>query len=165
MIHAGLITWALLGVLGLMLQASLLFKDALAAYHPTLRPVLVWLCQSTASCQITPLKIADAVVIDHASIDQLPVQVLLDETLSSPPRWAFEIHLRNSAQVSVAMPWVELTLTDAQDLPVMRKVIDLSEAGAPAEMTPGQILTFKQELSLRDPQRMFMGYRLLTFYP
>jgi hypothetical protein len=105
------------------------------------------------------------VVIDHASIDQLPVQVLLDETLSSPPRWAFEIHLRNSAQVSVAMPWVELTLTDAQDLPVMRKVIDLSEADAPAEMTPGQILTFKQELSLRDPQRMFMGYRLLTFYP
>jgi len=44
-------------------------------------------------------------------------------------------------------------------------VIDLSEADAPAELTPGQILTFKQELSLRDPQRMFMGYRLLTFYP
>lgn len=164
MTYAGLITWALLGVLGLMLQATLLFKDALAANHVALQPVLMQLCQ-WANCKIVPLKIPDAVVIDHAAIDQIPVSVLVDETLAAHPQWAFEIHLRNTAPVSVAMPWVELTLTDAQDQPVMRKVIDLMPLGAPGVMKPGEILSLQHHLELRDPQIMFLGYRLLTFYP
>ncbi|MEY3887829.1 MAG: hypothetical protein RL650_1921 [Pseudomonadota bacterium] len=164
MIYTGLITWALLGVLGLILQAVLLFKDALAAYHPTLQPALEWMCQWT-DCQIAPLKIADAVVIDHVAIDQLPNHVLVDETMSIPPQWTFEVHLRNTAKVTVAMPWIELTLTDAQDQAVMRKVIDLTPLGAPRVLKPGEILTLKHQLSLRDPQIIFMGYRLLTFYP
>jgi hypothetical protein len=44
MVYAGLITWALLGVLGLMLQATLLFKDALATYQPWLHPALSQMC-------------------------------------------------------------------------------------------------------------------------
>jgi hypothetical protein len=160
MVYAGLITWALLGVLGLMLQATLLFKDALATYQPWLHPALSQMC-ALADCKISPLQWPDAVVIDHAAID---LQQTLDID-SEVPRWAFEIHLRNAIAVPVATPWLELTLTDAQDQAVMRKVIDLQELGAPPVMTPGQIVSLAHQLSLLNPELNFSGYRLLTFYP
>lgn len=163
MTYAGLITWALLGVLGLALQATLLFKDLLAAYQPSLAAPLVQLC-AWAGCQILPLQLAEAVVIDHAAIDQLQISASAEDQVSSP-QWSFEIHLRNSAKVPVATPWVELTLTDAQDQPVMRKVIHLVSWGAPAVMAPGQIVSLSRQLSLSNADSGFMGYRLLTFYP
>jgi hypothetical protein len=163
MTYAGLITWALLGVLGLALQATLHFKNWLAAYQPSLEAPLVQLC-AWAGCQILPLQLPEAVVIDHAAIDQLQISVSAEDQVSSP-QWSFEIHLRNSAKVPVATPWVELTLTDAQDQPVMRKVIDLAPWGAPAVMAPGQIVSLSRQLSLSNAGSGFMGYRLLSFYP
>jgi hypothetical protein len=161
MTHLGLITWAFLGVLGLILQATLLFKDHLATYQPLLRPALVQLC-AWADCQIAPLQLPDAVVIDHAAIDQRPSN---DEDVFSIQHWTISIHLRNSAVVPVAMPWVELTLTDAQDQAVMRKVIDLKQLDAPIVMAPGEIVSLTHQLSLQNPDINFVGYRLLTFYP
>jgi hypothetical protein len=79
--------------------------------------------------------------------------------------WAFEVHLRNSAKVPVATPWIELTLTDAQDQAVMRKVLDLSQWGAPPVMASGDILPMSLQLGLVNPEVNFVGYRLLTFYP
>jgi uncharacterized protein YlxW (UPF0749 family) len=101
------------------------------------------------------------VVIDHAAID---LQKAMDAD-NEASHWAFEIHVRNAAAVPVATPWLEITLTDAQDQAVMRKVIDLQELGAPPVMTPGQIVSLAQQLSLLNPELNFSGYRLLTFYP
>ena len=81
------------------------------------------------------------------------------------PRWAFEVHLRNSAKVPVATPWIELTLTDAQDQAVMRKVLNVSQWGAPAVMAAGDIMPLSFQLGLLNPEVPFVGYRLLTFYP
>jgi hypothetical protein len=41
----------------------------------------------------------------------------------------------------------------------------LTQSGLPHVMKPGEIFALKHQLSLRDPQIVFMGYRLLTFYP
>lgn len=163
MTYASLITWALLGVVGLLFQATMLFKDTIAAYQPTLQPALVQWCV-WANCQILPLQQTDAVVIDHAAIDQLHPRPNPDDADSSP-QWSFEIHLRNSAKVPVATPWIELTLTDAQDQPVVRKVMHLTEWGAPTVMTPGEIWSLSSQLSLSSSDSHFMGYRMLTFYP
>jgi hypothetical protein len=164
MTYAGLITWAIGGVLGLILQATLLFKDLLVAYQASLKAPLTQLCV-WADCQILPLQLADAVVIDHAAIDLLHHSPMGVDDVPPSPQWSFEIHLRNSAKVPVATPQVELTLTDAQDQALMRKVIDLSSWGAPAVMAPGQIVSLSRQLGLRHPESGFMGYRLLTFYP
>ena len=160
MVYAGLITWAILGVLGLMMQATLLFKNELATFQPGLLPALKQLCV-WADCQISPLQQADAVVIDHAAIDQ-QVHGMDD---ASSALWTFEIHLRNSAAFAVATPWLELTLTDAQDQVVMRKAIDVKPLGAPAVLAPGEIVSLTHQLTLINPDLNFMGYRLLTFYP
>lgn len=160
MVYAGLITWAILGVLGLMMQLTLLFKNELATFQPALQPALKQLCV-WADCQIAPLQQADAVVIDHAAIDQQGHG--MDD--APTPFWTFEIHLRNSAAFALATPWLELTLTDAQDQVVMRKAIDVKQWGAPAVLAPGEIVSLTHQLTLINPDLNFMGYRLLTFYP
>jgi Protein of unknown function (DUF3426) len=163
MTYAGLIAWALLGVLGLVFQTMVLFKDVLAAHQPDLQPALAQLCL-WADCTVAPLKQADAVVIDHATIDPMPLSADAVD-MGAPVHWAFEVHLRNSAKVPVATPWIELTLTDAQDQAVMRKVLDLSQWGAPPVMASGDILPMSLQLGLVNPEVNFVGYRLLTFYP
>ena len=162
----GLVTWAVLGLLGLVLQTVYLFKDPLATYHPRLKPLLLEACQ-LVGCQIRPLQKTDAVVIDYASVDATPTDQV-QEILAygaQPTRWALQITLRNSDSVPVAMPWIELTLTDAQDTPVMRKVLNPVDWGAPAVVAPGEIIEQQLLLSLKKEDAAFMGYRLLTFYP
>ena len=162
----GLVTWAVLGLLGLVLQTVYLLKDPLVTYHPRLKPLMLEACQ-LVGCQIRPLQKTDAVVIDYASVDAISTdqaqEILVDG--AQPTRWALHIHLRNSDSVPVAMPWVELTLTDAQDTPVMRKVLNPVEWGAPAVVSPGEIIEQQLLLSLKKEDAAFMGYRLLTFYP
>ena len=80
-------------------------------------------------------------------------------------QWALQINLRNADAVPVATPWVELTLTDAQDAPVMRKVLNPVEWGAPAVLSPGEITEQQLLLSLKKEEAAFTAYRLLTFYP
>jgi hypothetical protein len=118
-------------------------------------------------CQIRPLQKTDAVVIDYASVDAIPTDQA-QEILAygaQPIRWALQINLRNSDSVPVAMPWIELTLTDAQDTPVVRKVLNPVDWGAPAVVSPGEIIEQQLLLSLKKEDATFMGYRLLTFYP
>jgi hypothetical protein len=167
MTFLGLRAWAVLGLLGLLglaLQAVWLFKDPLATYQPALKPILELVCQQVG-CQIRPLQKTEAVVIDFASIDLLRSEHPLDEMVLEAPQWVLQINLRNSDTVPVATPWVELTLTDVQDKPVVRKVLNLSEWGTPAVMAPGEITEHELLLSLKRENASFMGYRLLTFYP
>ena len=162
----GLVAWALFGLLGLVIQTVYLFKDPLATYHPSLKPLLLEACQ-LVGCQIRPLQKTDAVVIDYGSVDAIRSDESPEKLANSaqPMQWALQINLRNSDSVPVAMPWVEVTLTDAQDAPVMRKVLNPVDWGAPAVLSPGQIIEQQLLLSLKKEESVFMGYRLLTFYP
>lgn len=166
MTYAGLITWAVLGCLGLLFQVTLLFKDQWAAQEPRLRPLLLSLCE-LAHCQIKPYQKSDAVVIDHAAIDEVHAAEQLTAFVidESPRVWSFQMDLRNSATFPVATPWVELTLTDEQDQPVMRRVFNVTQWGAPPQMSAGEILSQELTLTLSQSERAFVGYRLLTFYP
>ena len=162
----GLVAWAVLGLLGLVLQTVYLFKDPLATYHPHLKPLLLEACQ-LVGCQIRPLQKTDAVVIDFSSVDAMsPDHAQEISAISAQPKqWALQINLRNSDKVSVATPWIELALTDAQDAVVIRKVFNPADLGAPAVLSPGEILEQQLLLSFRKEEAAFMGYRLLTFYP
>lgn len=166
MTYAGLITWAVLGCLGLLFQVTLLFKDQWAAQEPRLRPVLLSMCE-WAHCQIQPYQRSDAVVIDHSAIDEVHETTLLSAYAIDelPKIWSFQIDLRNSAAFPVATPWLELTLTDEQDQPVMRRVFNVTHWGAPDQMSAGEILSQELKLTLSQSERSFVGYRLLTFYP
>ena len=48
--------------------------------------------------------------------------------------YQFALTLKNRAGIPVEMPAIELTLTDAQEQPVLRRVLPPSELAAPAEL-------------------------------
>ena len=160
----GLTVWAVMGLLGLVLQTVLLFKDHLAAYQPELKPLLVTACQNLG-CQIRSLQKTEAVVIDHAAVNLVPLDHPLDEMVLQAPQWVLQINLRNSDVLPVATPWLELSLTDEQDKPVVRRVINPVDWGAPAVMGPGEMIEHQLLLSLKRESADFVAYRLLTFYP
>ena len=174
MAHKGLIAWAILGLLGLTFQAALFFKDNLAAHHPQWRAELDTLCK-WVGCQIEALQVADAVLIDHAAIDLITEQEavssaihtadVLDASQMALSQWRFQMTLRNSQSISVAMPWIELTLTDLEDHAVMRQVFNPLAMGAPEELNAGQVWSQDLRLRLKSDQIAILGYRLLTFYP
>jgi len=171
MARKGLIAWAGLGLLGLLFQATLFFKDDWAAYHPQWRPVLDVFCK-WSGCLIAPLQRFDAVLIDHASIDLISAEdastdrvTIGEAAFVSGPQWRFQITLRNSQNIEVAMPWLELTLTDSQDEVLTRQVFNPSVWGAPAVLRAGEIWSQDLTLRLGRDQTKFVAYRLLTFYP
>ena len=160
----GLWAWAVMGLFGLAFQTVFLFKDQLATYHPPLKPMLVAACRQVG-CHINPLQKAEAVVIDYASVDLLRPEYPLDEMVLQAPQWTLQINLRNSDVLPVATPWLELSLTDEQDKPVVRTVINPIDWGAPAVMGPGEMIEHQLLLSLKRESADFVAYRLLTFYP
>jgi hypothetical protein len=164
MAHKGLIAWAVLGLWGLLMQATLLFKDDWAARYPQWRPALDLFCKGLG-CQIEALQLADAVLIDHASIDLISPEAAADAMPFSMAQWRFQVTLRNAQNITVATPWIEMTLTDLQDQVVMRRVFNPVALGAPMSLSAGEIWSQDLHLQLNNEQVGFTGFRLLSFYP
>ena len=75
--------------------------------------------------------------------------------------------LRNTAAVPVAVPAMELTITDAQDQTLARRVLSAAELGADDATIPAAgdwSRTVGVVLDTGGSARV-AGYRLLAFYP
>jgi hypothetical protein len=147
----------LAGIALLAAQAALHWRDRLAALRPELRPWLEAACEPLG-CQLGPPKQIEAIVIDSSTFNRLR---------SDAYRLSFTV--RNTSAFAVAAPAMELTLTDTQDQPVLRRVLQPAEAGA-----PGPVLAPASEwagsVSFTVPAGgalggRIAGYRLLAFYP
>ena len=82
--------------------------------------------------------------------------------------YRFGLVLKNTAAVEVAMPAIELTLTDSQDQALLRKVLTATDLGAKtdtlaanAEWTGAVALSAK----VNGGAERISGYRVLAFYP
>ena len=137
-------------------QVLLQERNRIVLVEPGLRPVVQALCQ-LAHCEITPLRQIESVVIDSSSFGRLRADAY---------RLAFS--LRNQAPIDIAMPAIELSLTDTQDQPVIRRVILPTEFGAaPAVLAAGADWSGTLALGIRPgaTTERIAGYRLLAFYP
>ncbi|MES2977640.1 MAG: DUF3426 domain-containing protein [Pseudomonadota bacterium] len=112
-----LVVAALLG-LALMTQAALHERHLLAARFPALRDVLQVLCRPLG-CAIEPLRAIDAIVIDSSVFARL-----------APDRYRLAVVIKNTGAVEVAMPSLEVTLTDSLDKALIRRVVSPQEFGA-----------------------------------
>lgn len=145
---------ALAGLLGL--QVAVQERDRLAATEPALRAWLVRLCEPLG-CRISPPRRIEAIAIDGSAFNRL-----------RPDAYRLQVTLRNQSGMEVAMPAVELTLTDSADQPVVRRVLMPGELGAArlalaarAEWSGSAALVL-QDASLAS---RVAGYRVLAFYP
>lgn len=154
-VRAGLGFLALL--LGLLLggQWALHERDHLAASHPDLAPLLARLCEPLG-CEIGPVQRIEAVVIDSSTL----VRRLGNF-------YSFDLVLKNTAAMPVAVPALELSLTDSSDSVIARRVFLQQELPGSPTLLPAQgSLALSLRLSITEVGAVSMaGYRALVFYP
>ena len=145
-------------VLLLLGQALYHFRDVVAARWPVTAPVLSRLC-ALSGCRVEPMRDIGELAIVASELQADPAHRGL-LVLAAP--------LRNPAAWPLQYPYLELTLTDAQDQPVVRRALLPTEyAGGAADLDGG--IPANGEV----PVKLFIdasatsqaGYRLYLFYP
>lgn len=145
-------------MLGLALPMQWVYfeHDRLAAQLPALKDALQVFC-GLAQCSIKPLMRIDALSVDSVGFNKLGKE-----------GYRLTFSIKNSHSLALAFPSVELTLTDAQDQPVFRRVFSSLELGAENAVI-GAGSEWPVTVGLRVNSGMLAqpvsGYRLLVFYP
>ena len=147
--------WLLSLVLALTLagQVAIHSRDLLAAAAPSLQPVLQALC-NVAACRIEPLRRIDDIVIESSALTAAP----------GGEAALLSVVLRNRSALPLAMPAVELTLTDTSGQMLARRVLWPSDF---AVTNPALAATSEASLQLvmATPGQRPSGYTIEPFYP
>ncbi|MEO5671235.1 MAG: DUF3426 domain-containing protein [Ramlibacter sp.] len=138
----------------LVLQVAMHDRDRLAATDPSLRPWLTMLCEPL-KCSIRAPRQIDAIAIDSSSFNKLRGDA-----------YRLNVSLKNQATTDVALPSLELTLTDTQDQAIVRRVLVPSDFGANSGViAAGAEWAGSMALAANGAGARIAGYRLLAFYP
>lgn len=154
-VRTGLWVAAALLACALGMQWVLSQRDWLAAREPALAPALQSACR-VLGCQLAPYRQLDAIVIDSSAFNRV-----------SPSAFRFSVTLRNTADMAVATPALELTLTDVQEQALVRRVLTAAELGAPPALAPRGEFSGSHGLTVASESNpsAIVGYRLMAFYP
>ena len=130
-------------------------KEMLAARAPALRPALRALC-GAVGCVIKAPRTPEFLQIESSAYDPLGEGI-----------YRLSLTLRNTAHWPVAFPAVELTVTDASEKPMARRILPPDELGVHLEqMEPLSVHELKVYLHSTLPiEPGLSGYRLTAFYP
>ncbi|WP_198115778.1 DUF3426 domain-containing protein [Massilia rhizosphaerae] len=143
-------------LLALAAQVVLNFRNVLAAQHPAMKPALAAAC-AVLGCRVELPALAENLVIETGELTSL-----------GPGTYALNTLLRNQGNLVQAWPSIELELTDANDKPVLRRVLapaDYLPHGTPAASGFGphseQPVALHFTLAGLQPS----GYHTFVFYP
>jgi Protein of unknown function (DUF3426) len=152
---AALVSLAFTLSLVLLLQMVIHERNAIAAAQPRLAPLLTRLCQPL-NCGLSAVQKIGAVLIESSSFSR-----------GSGDNFRLSIALKNTALVAIAVPSIELTLTDAQDQALLRRVILPDELQLGTEvLAPGvDVLTSVDAALVPEIAAGVAGYRMVAFYP
>jgi hypothetical protein len=137
-------------------QSALTFRNVLAARYPGTKPALV------SACAVFGCKVELPARIDNLTIEQGELAAMGANTYS------LATLLHNQASLVQAWPHIELTLTDANDKPLVRRVF------TPAEYLPqGSVPATGFAARAEQPVKLYFqldqlkpsGYRIAIFYP
>lgn len=147
-------------LLALLAQVLYRQRDAVAARHPALHPVLARLC-GFAGCTIAAPRRPGDIAIEGASFTHA----------QDGDRYRLAFTLRNQADVPLAMPAIELSLLDAQERPVVRRVLRPPEFGAVEAVLPalaeraGTVSFALDDAAGAESLPRIAGYAIVAFYP
>lgn len=142
--------------IGLAGQVVFQERDRLAAAATDLVPWLETFCRPF-NCSLSPLRHIGSIAIESSSFTKIRGEA-----------YTLSFTLKNSATTPLAVPAMELTLTDSADQAVLRRVFQPSElttksgplaAGAEWSAQLGMVV---KATAVADK---VVGYRLLAFYP
>lgn len=156
LVRASLLVACLLLGLGLALQVLIHERDRLAVVEPGLKPLIEEACL-LLDCQIEPLRQIESVVIDSSAFSKVKGDL-----------YRLSLTLKNNAPIDLAMPAVELALTDTLDHALMRRVFLPEELGVKTGVIPAASetqTTLVLTIKTNGAGERMAGYRLLAFYP
>lgn len=153
LVRSGLVVLGLVLATVFAAQVAVHERNRLAAVAPQLRPLLLALCEPLG-CELAPLRQIAEVVIDSSSFNK-----------ARGDSYVLAVTMKSRSTVALEMPAVELTLTDAQDQPVLRRVLLPADMGAPLELAAGGEWSASVSVLVTTGGARVAGYRLLAFYP
>ena len=149
-----LLWWGATALLALVFvwQVLLTYRHALAAEEPALRPVLSVLC---GGCDISWPREPEAVLIESSSFTENP-----------EGGYTVQLRLKNMQHHPVAVPALELSLTDLQDQVLIRRVFMPSELTAKDHMQALRDARVTLNFDLDEAVgKRITGFRAIVFYP
>ncbi|MCK6386179.1 MAG: zinc-ribbon domain-containing protein [Zoogloea sp.] len=148
---------ATLLALVLLAQGVLVFRNQIVQSSPHMRPFMESLC-ATIGCDL-PLP-RDATLIAIESSDIQP-------DAGREAFFTLHVTLRNRAEFAQAHPHLEVTLTDARDKALVRRVLEPAQwlpADAPKDAFPAH-REIAAQVAFEAPLVAAAGYRVWVFYP
>ena len=151
----GVVVVALTALLGV--QMAYLYRTEIARELPGLRPLLTEAC-ARAGCTIPYPQDAERIAIEASDLQAEP---------GKPGHYLLHATLNNRAEYPQRWPHLELTLTDAGDNPISRRVLapaDWLSTAETAEAFPPRN-GVELRLPFEVPGLAPTGYRIYAFYP
>lgn len=150
---------ALLSAALLAAQVAHTWRDRLAARHPALAPLLAQGC-AWLGCELGPARALEALSVESSGLVRVERSNL----------YRLQVSLRNRADHAVALPALDLTLTDARGELVARRVLQPADLGeSAATIAPGRDLALQATLQAAatadGTARVITGYTVELFYP
>lgn len=155
--RALLLTLAGLGLLGLAGQVGYEYRDLVAARYPSARPLLEIAC-GALGCRVEAARSIDGLSVESSGLVRVEKSSL----------YRLQVALRNRAGMDLAVPALDITLTDTQGRVISRKVLKLADLGtAQATIAAGQELGVQATLQAQGEAaaQPFAGYTIELFYP
>jgi len=160
-VRAALASASVCAALLLVAQWVHTYRDSAAARWPGLRPALEAGCQ-VLGCRVGPAKSIEALTVESSGLLRVEQTRLYQLTVS----------LRNRAMIDLAVPALELSLTDAQGRLLSRRVLQPAELGvAQPTVGAGRDLALQATLQTAplstgaDSEELVVGYTIELFYP
>ncbi len=141
------------------LQLSVHFRDVIAATWPPSQPLLAALCEPLG-CRVEPLRRIHALVVDGSALNRA----------ADGSGYRLELLLRNRDAVPVALPAVDLQLSDGSGAVLARRVLsaDQFRVADAASAVPGALGAGRElplQLGFSAGGARVAGYSIELFYP
>ena len=137
----------------LSIQLFVEYRDLVTARWPATRTSAEWLC-SALGCRVELPRMVDALVVESSGLLRV----------EGTQTYRLNLVLRNRSALELAMPLVELHLSDSQGRTIARRAFAASELG----VTQGRMLA-NAELSMQGTlavvDKPVAGYTIDIFYP
>ena len=128
------------------------WRDTLAAQYPSLRTPLVAWCR-LAGCNLQTPRRIDDVLVESTALTRAPGQ----------DAFVLAVNLKSRSAMPVAVPSVDLSLTDGQGRLVARRALSPLDFHASDVLPPGADAAL--QLTLSAGSTSVVGYTVEIFYP
>ena len=152
-LRRGLLALSALLMATLVLQLAVEYRDFVAARWTATRPLLEQLCR-WSNCRIEAPRWIEALAVDSSGL------VRVEGTST----YRLSVVLHNRSAMVIALPSIDLTLTDSQGRVIARRAFLAGELGsAVTTVAPAAELPLTATLAIAE--RPVSGYTIEIFYP